>query len=367
MIRNIKRIALATSFLAVSAVAALAQAPVPEGYPQEYAEIIAKAEKEGKLSLHSNMQSGTWKPILEGFNKRYPFIEVEALNFEDEMFERYLAEKAAGGAPADVMVTSSIGKWVEFAKRGEVAQYVSPETANLPEWAQPLPGVYAVSADPYVIAYNKMTIPADKHPNSVADVVTYLKENPGATATTYDPLRGANGHASWSAWLEATGENGWAMADAMGPQLRGETAGAQMLDKVMVGEYSVAVFLAMNAVKRILEKPGASDILAYSFATDGTPIVPRGGAITEGAAHPNAARLFMDYLLSEEGQTALAQSLTPVRSDIADEIIVRGRKYDAIAAEIGEENIIRVPYDESAYTNYDAFVERWKKAQAGGK
>lgn len=352
-------------FIASTSVSA--QDKIPSGYPAEYQELVAKAKAEGRVSVHSNMQALTWKPIIDGFMKVYPGIQVEQLNLEDEMFERYLAEKATGGAPADVMVTSSIAKWIEFAKRDELVDYKSPELPNLPARATPMPGLYVIAEDCYVIAYNKALFPGDSYPKSIADVAKYVKANPSAQVATYDPLRVANGHAAWSAWARNAGDAGWQILDVIGPSIRGETTASQMLDKVMVGEYAMAINLVVTAPARILEKPGAGTLLGYSLIADGTPVIPRGAGITKGGKNPNAARLFLDYVLSNAGQTALAASYTPVRADVPEEAIKRGRTYISIAKEVGEKAILPASYEPWVLDEYDAFVARWKRALKGGK
>jgi len=365
--KQITRAIQAAGMLLVAASTALAQSPVPEGYPADYAELVKKAHEEGIVHLHSNMQTLTWKPILDGFMAKYPGITVEHLGLEDEMFERYLAEKAAGGTPADVMVTSSVGKWVEFANRDELVEYASPEIANIPERARPMPGLFVMAEDAYAIAYNKMLFPEGKQPKSIADIAAYVEANPGAQVATYDPLRVANGHAAWSAWLRHNGDAGWDLVTKIGPNFKGETTASQILDKVMTGEYAIAVNLVGTAVARILEKPGADTILGAELIADGTPVIPRGMGITKAGKHQNAARLFVDYVLSNEGQVALAASYTPVRADVPAEAIKRGRPYASIAEAIGEDQILQASFEEWVFKEYDDFAARWKKAMTGEK
>jgi len=53
---------------------------LPSGYPKEYNEIIKGAKSEGKLLIYSNMSLQNWKPLLEGFNARFPGISVDLLD-----------------------------------------------------------------------------------------------------------------------------------------------------------------------------------------------------------------------------------------------------------------------------------------------
>jgi iron(III) transport system substrate-binding protein len=349
---------------------ALAQeARVPAGYPAEYASLIAAAEKEGKVLVYGNLPLAAWQPLLTEFKKRYPKIAVETLDLGDELFERYLAESAAGSETGDIIVSSAINKWLEFTQRKEIAEYETPEASAIPQWARPLPGVYVLSADPYLIAYNKALLPEGRYPKSMADVVALVKELPDLQGrlSTFDAARGATGHGVWAAWMRDNGEKGWAMLDAIGPAIRPETGVGTMMDKLLAGEYAIGFFASASGVIRILGSPGAEQISGYGLIEDGTPIMLRGGAVTKGAKHPNAARLFMDFVLSRDGQLLLAQAnLTPYRPDIKPSE-VKHFTFGGMAEKIGEKNLNIVRYDQKMLDEHAAFVDRWSKAIRGGK
>ena len=61
------------------------------------------------------------------------------------------------------------------------------------------------------------------------------------------------------------------------------------------------------------------------------------GGISKNAPHPNAAKLFMDYLLSEEGQrTYLSESLEPARTGMDPAWVPKGIKLHVNSPEIGD-------------------------------
>jgi ABC-type Fe3+ transport system substrate-binding protein len=60
-------------------------------------EIVAKAKKEGKLRAISSMDSGTFKPMMQSFTKKYPFIEIRMEEIGGpEALQRFLLELKAG-------------------------------------------------------------------------------------------------------------------------------------------------------------------------------------------------------------------------------------------------------------------------------
>ncbi len=90
------RLSLGTLALVSLAFAAPAFAQTPAGlprdYPKEYAQVVEASKKEGHLLIYSNMAAYNWKPVIEGFNKLYPWVSVQTLDLgSGEVFERYYA------------------------------------------------------------------------------------------------------------------------------------------------------------------------------------------------------------------------------------------------------------------------------------
>ena len=87
----------------------------------------------------------------------------------------------------------------------------------------------------------------------------------------------------------------------------------------------------------------------------------RGVAIPKGSKNVNAAKLMLDYIVSEDGQRAFGRGgLTPARPGIKPGDGIR-HTYTSIAEAVGEQNIFYIGYDQDALRDYDAFVARWKQ------
>jgi iron(III) transport system substrate-binding protein len=343
--------------------AASAQTKVPANYPADYAKIADAAQSEKGLLIYGNLPEDVWAPAIAGFKTKYPAIKVETLDMGGELWERYYAEKAAGTRTADIILTGTIDRWLEFVDRGEVADYKSPESAALPDWSKPFPGLYTVSTDPLILVYNKHAVPGGKPPASLADVVALTEKNAAqmkGKVTTYDAAANPFGLAIYWTWVRDTAAK-WAPLDKIGTFTRPERSAGTMQEKLQTGEYNVGVFFSGASIPR-LKRPGTVELLDYTFAKDGTPMMMRGVAITKGAGSPNAAKLFLDYMLSREGQIAFAKGgLTPYRDDIARSD-VPFQTLGSIGAEIGKENVLIINYDKNLVSQRDAFIARWKQA-----
>jgi iron(III) transport system substrate-binding protein len=90
----------------------------------------------------------------------------------------------------------------------------------------------------------------------------------------------------------------------------------------------------------------------------------RGMGIPKNAANPNAARLFLDFVLSQKGQTVVGKGgLTPYRADVSD--IGIAYTYQSIAAKVGEKNLIKVGFNKAMVEQAEAFARKWSATLAG--
>ena len=96
---------------------------------------------------------------------------------------------------------------------------------------------------------------------------------------------------------------------------------AQALTPVLQGA-KAAVFGAVDYVSYASVEKGES--VKVIFPAGGTAIAPRPMMILKTARQPDEARKFVDYVLSEEGQRAVADAwLMPARQDVAAKRLFR--------------------------------------------
>jgi iron(III) transport system substrate-binding protein len=332
---------------------------------------VEGSKKEGGLRIYGNIGVDGWAPALAEFRKKYPWISVEVLAIgPSECFERYYAESSVGRRSADIIAAASPGPWVRFVKRGEVEPYVSSETAALPEWSRPFPGLYTLSTDPLVMIYNKMLLPAERRPNSLAGLVALSKKYPSDFAgriTTYDADRHPFAFAIHWTYTQQMGEGAWDIEKQLIPITSPEGAGASMVEKLAAGEYTTVYFGSpLTFFHRILNKK-AGDLIGWSLIKDAQPIMPRGIGITKASKNKFSAQLFVDYVLSREGQIAIARGgMIPYRADVRKED-VPFLTYSMVRDEVGEKNLIVIGYDEKMIADNDGFLAKWRVLQAQRK
>src|SRR5262249_7692552 len=108
----------------------------------------------------------------------------------------------------------------------------------------------------------------------------------------------------------------WSLIDALGlAGVRLHASSGEMLDRVAAGEQGLAYnVIGSYAVDPARRTPQLRGVLPADY----TLVMSRVALIPKRAPHPNAARLFLDHLLSAPGQRALAaHAVGPVREDVA--------------------------------------------------
>jgi iron(III) transport system substrate-binding protein len=351
-------IAAVAASLVVSGSSAQEFAP-PDNYPADYGALVDAAKAESPLLIYSNVSAANWRPFLDLAKERFPWMTVETTD-DNSPFEKYMAESGSGVRTADIMLATSPGRWVEFVASGEVMPYDTPEKPALPDWAYAAgDGVYAASADPFIITYNRRAFPIA--PTSIKEVLQSFLDNPDQRGKvgTYSPET-ETGIAVWKTWFAANPDNA-ATLEGLGPFLRPETSAGTMREKVVTGEYAAAI-LTSGAGIRLLEEPALKAVAGWSYIQDGTPAMVRSVAITRVAQSPSSAKLILDLLLSRDGQIAFAQGgQTPYRSDIAPDDVPYS-SYAAMVSAVGEEHIIPILPNPALNDGREAFIAVWEKA-----
>ena len=340
-------------------------AGVPDYYPTDYAAIVEASRKEGGVLVYSNMAEYNWKPVIEGFNKLYPWLKVQTLDLDSDQFERYNAESSSGARTCDMIATGAIDAWLTFLKRGEVVDYKSPESAHIPDWSRPRPGLYTVSTDPMLIVYNKRLLDAAKAPKSIAGIAklaTGEKAKFTNKITTYNAAAGAFGLAINWFWTKHN-PDAWATLETIGALARPERSSGPMLEKITTGEYTIGFFMSGIVLFPKMNDPARKALIGWSFIEDGNPVFMRGMALTKASPNPNAGKLLLDFILSHAGQVAFGKGgLTPYRPDVK-KTEVPYETYGSIAEAVGgEKNMVLISYDAAMVEQRDAFVAKWRKA-----
>jgi iron(III) transport system substrate-binding protein len=327
---------------------------------------VEASKKEKGLVIYGNVASDNFAPIVEAFRKKYPWITVKTLDLGPApAFERYLTESSVGHRSADLIAAASPTVWIRFVKRGELEPYEAEGAKDLPDWSKPYPGLYTLSTDPMVIVYNKLLLKGDKQPKSIKQLRALVKSNPKDFAnrmTTYDALRHPFAYAIHWTYAKERGQEAWDTFKELGPITRPEGGGASMIEKVAAGEYTTVYFSSPLTFYKSMKDMKSSPVLEWHLIEDGTPVMMRGIGITKKSQNKASGQLFIDFVVSREGQLAAARGgMTPYRSDVkASEVPFL--TYDAIREKVGDKNVLLIKYDEKMVDDMKPFTDKWRAA-----
>ena len=286
-----------------------------------HADLVAAAQKEGKVVVYSVLSTGAAQPLIKDFEALYPGIKVDydGDKGSNEMDARYRRETAAGEGTADVVWSSSTDMQMKLVADGFAAKYRSPEARHLPSWAVYRNRAYGTTLEPVVFAYNPTLLAPDKAPKSHTELAAMLRADPErfrGRVTGFDIEKSGVGlmfamqdrerFAGLDSLLDAFGQVCFAPSGGTGDMLVGISKGDYTLGYNMMGAYAIS--------------RGAKDLpnLAVVFPSDYTLMLTRVVFVGKRAQHPNAARLWLDYMLSARGQAVLGNQidLYPIRIDV---------------------------------------------------
>lgn len=335
--------------------------PNPGYYPASYEKIVDASRREKKLLIYSNTSQTAWQPIFDAFTDHYPWLaDIRATNLgSSAVYERYYSEAATGGSPADLLVSNGGPLWGDYAKRELAADYTSPEKGHLPDWAEMMSGVWVFSTDPVVVLYNRKTLDASQYPKGLVSLADIAEAKPSrfrGKFGVYDPSN-AYGYSTNQGYT-STVAGGWETFARILPFARADHSSGTLVEKVVSGEYDASFNLSGGVAVPAAE--GSGGLLGWSYCAEGTVVVPRAASIVKTAPHANAARLFVDFLLSAEGQAAVAKGgLTPYREGVAQDDT---DSLQDIRRKLGSDRVHLYRYTEVPEETQDKYLARWEKA-----
>jgi len=278
----------------------------------------------------------------------------------NELYARFLAEAQAHRPSADVLWSSAMDLQIKLANDNYAASYASPEAAALPGWAMWRDEAYGTTFEPAVFVYSKRQMPSVEVPQTHAELLTLLRsrrDRYAGNVSTYDIQRSALGFlfATQDSRIQA---DFWDLARALGDNsVQLETSPSAMVERVASGrDYLAYNVIGSYALTRARHDPSIGVVLPKDYVL----VMSRIALLAKSAAHPNAGRLWLDYLLSRRGQTVMAQrsDLFPIRSDVPGEFTAATLRQTLGAAckPIGVGPSLLVSLDQS---KQQEFVRRW--------
>ena len=256
---------------------------------------IEGAKKEGALVFYTTMDIQNSKPLLDAFMKKYPFIRGDLVRLGGTaMVSRIMTEAQAGGNLFDVAMGIS-PSYIPMRERNLIAPYMSSEFSGLYDDLYEPKGYWAtVYLNTIVLGYNSKNVARSELPKTYEELLKPpYKQKFIIDIENHDLFVGLG--QEWGQEKAVAYFRGLAKQEPV--FLRGNTNRANL---VSAGERSLT-FVYAQVIER-MKQTGAP--------VDWIPLEPVNvevnvSMISAKAPHPNAAKLFVDYLISKDGQEFL--------------------------------------------------------------
>jgi ABC-type Fe3+ transport system substrate-binding protein len=262
--------------------------------PQERQQRLYElAKNEGEAVIYANMDVSAMKPLTDGFMKRYPGTKAASVHFSGAAIITRLDVEARAGKPvSDVILSGQLGVLALIEKKIAM-RYRSPEREFFRDGLKDKDGLWtAYMTNVMVSAYNTRQIKKEEAPRTVEDLLKPRWKG----KLTMD----SQSYVWFGTMLQYLGEEaGLRFMRQLNEQNISHQRGRRLMTQlVAAGEFDMAVETNLNSVLT-LNKQGAP----LSFA----PIQPYFLSpslvfMSANAPRPYTGALFIDYLLSEDGQ-----------------------------------------------------------------
>jgi iron(III) transport system substrate-binding protein len=245
--------------------------------------------------------------LLARFSELHPRVEVELHDgISSALHRRYLERSAAGQPHADVLWSSAMDLQMELVHAGRAAAYRSAHRDDLPGWAVYRDCAYATTLEPLVAVVDRSTVGgAQLAGASLAEVTALLRDQAGRperrVACVDIESNGLGFLALVRESLDARRFGDFLNALASCRPLVCDSQRA-LVHALEGGDASIALHvLGAYAARAIARNPA----LALAGEDRGALAVSRVALVCADAPHHDAAKLFVDFLLSAGGQQAL--------------------------------------------------------------
>jgi len=307
----------------------------------EDAKTLAEAKKEGKLIWYSSMTVSECDKVLKKFRDKYPFIETSLYRSgEESMMTRIMSETRAKKYLFDV-VHIPVLNCETLKRRSLLAKYPSIQRQFAPEGTKDHEGYWtSIYLNLNVIGYNTKLVSPREVPRTWEELLAPRWKGKMGMDTKpfywFGALLKMQGEKKGLDFMKKLAEQQ--------VQLRtGRTLNTQL---VAAGELNLGITLYNQ---RVEEMKAAGAPIEW-FAIE--PVIPDINpiAISANAPHPNAAKLFIDFILSREGQEVIASFYRiPNRTDM-DPIVPRLRKGLKI-----------LPFDQTLVDDYERYIKLFRE------
>lgn len=256
------------------------------------------AKKEGEIVFYTSLSLTDYPKILPHFEKSYPFIKTNTYRSTPSgVFTKVDTEARAGRHAADVVGSASVEMW-QLKQRKLSTAYLSPEQKAMPPGSRDPEGYWqGFEVTPLVTAFNTKQVPSADAPRTYQDLLHPKWKGRISLGTEeytwFNILLESMGAKKGAEYMQALAKQGLQMPGS---------SSVMRVQLMLAGESALTIAARGRRVTEYKSQGAPIDFRIFDpYAGE-----PNFVALMQRSSHPHAALLFMDWILSEEGQTRLA-------------------------------------------------------------
>ena len=299
--------------LCVSVIALCLALPVATAAERpDQQKLIEGAKAEGEVVVWTHSWRKASKKVTEHFRKKYPFLKVKIWDSRTvNITNKAITEVKAGKHTPDVILIVSRG-FPRLRAAGVLQEYDWPE--HLKRWTNQPNHRYWVNivANFYIPTYNSKLVSDGEAPKAWEDLKNpkWKGKSVVSSSSSGTPLLFAH------MWRKQNGELNWEKAFAFWREVikntkpKGSRGFGGPTELLVSGEYSIFLLNSIGVALRTIKREAPLKVMPVPGKIAGTSWSL---AMPKTVPHPNAAKLFIDYLVSPEGLVRYANAhQTPV-------------------------------------------------------
>ena len=280
------------------------------------AQLIEAAKAEGSIVWYTSVELTVAQILAQAFTAKYGVQAEVNRNGSERIFSQFMREMETGVNGADVVHTSDASNFLEMKEKGYLAPYrVSAVDRLIRENRDRLLDTddqwFALRLTVSNVVYNTNLVREDELPRSWKDLTEprfrgkLVVAHPSYSGVALTYIQALQAQYGW----------GYFTAIAEGDPLVVQSV-VDVTAKVVSGERPIGAggndYTSYTQMK-------AGQPIATLAMSEGVPFIVSPQGIPVAAPHPNAAKLFLEYSMSKEGQEVLVNQggVYPVRDDVA--------------------------------------------------
>jgi len=277
-------------------------------------EVLAAAKTEGELWWCTSVPDKAADRFLAAFQKEYPFINAHywrAGTFD--VVNKVERELESGDVRTDVLHVLDVGVFLSLKRQGELLRYeplearaVAPELTDPGYW-------WGLRNVAICMAYNPRKLPPSQAPKTWQDL---LRPELNGRIAIKDATSAGSAYAEYFFLRQLYGSRFWEQLAGNQPTIC--KSAQEVMTKLLAANSPICVAGEMVSYQVYTYERLEKQPVVGIWPTEGVPMIVAPVAILARAPHPNAAKLFVNFALSQRGQ-AVFQDLVgsySVRDDV---------------------------------------------------